>query len=523
MRSTKMVMRLTLTVLLLSGIPRLAGQTKPAASKTASPGEEARIHRIETGVVEIPTGKDEPPLRLNLQQLMELYKIPGLSIAVIDNFQIAWAKGYGVVEMGSNKTVTTKTLFQAGSISKPVAATGALFLVQNGKLSLDENVNDNLKSWKVPDNEFTKTEKVTLRRILSHAAGLTVHGFPGYDVDASLPTTVQVLNGEKPANTPPVRVDMVPGTKEMYSGGGVTIEQLLMTDKTGKAFPELMYEIVLEKIGMTDSSYEQPQPPARAALTAAGTYMDGKTVHGRWHIYTEMAAAGLWTTPTDLSRFAIEIALSKNGKSNRALSQQTTREMLTPVMEEAGLGFFLDKDNPGQFGHKGADEGFQAFLTMNGESGKGVAIMGNSDNFLNMADYLVQSIAKEYGWNYKAQHQDATPTLVLIAKLKGTPVALQRYAQIKKSAEGDKQISEGTLNNVGYMLLSSGQTKDAIAIFQWNVQEYPASGNVYDSLGEAYMKDGQKELAIQNYEKSLQLDPKNQNAVEMLKKLKEMK
>ena len=221
MRSTKMVMRLTLTVLLLSGIPRLAGQTKPAASKTASPGEEARIHRIETGVVEIPTGKDEPPLRLNLQQLMELYKIPGLSIAVIDNFQIAWAKGYAVVEMGSNKTVTTKTLFQAGSISKPVAATGALFLVQNGKLSLDENVNDNLKSWKVPDNEFTKTEKVTLRRILSHTAGLTVHGFPGYDVDASLLTTVRVLNGEKPANTPPVRVDMVPGTKEMYSGGGV--------------------------------------------------------------------------------------------------------------------------------------------------------------------------------------------------------------------------------------------------------------------------------------------------------------
>jgi len=186
-----------------------------------------------------------------------------------------------------------------------------------------------LKTWKVPENEFTKEQKVTLRRLLSHTAGLTVHGFPGYDVDAPLPTVGQILNGEKPANTDPIRVDFVPGTKFRYSGGGVTIEQLLMMDVTGKEFPALMHETVLDKIGMTASSYEQPLPPARAALTADGTYQDGKPVHGRWHIYPEMAAAGLWTTPTDLAKFAIEIAKSWNGKSNRVLSQKTVEEMLS--------------------------------------------------------------------------------------------------------------------------------------------------------------------------------------------------
>jgi tetratricopeptide (TPR) repeat protein len=294
-----------------------------------------------------------------------------------------------------------------------------------------------------------------------------------------------------------------------------------MMDVTGKAFPALMRELVLDKIGMADSSYEQPLRTARAAVTASGTYADGKVVHGRWHIYPEMAAAGLWTTPTDLSKFAIEIALSKHGKANHVLSEKMTNEMLTPVLEAAGLGLFMDKNNPGQFGHNGADEGFQAILTMNAESGKGVAIMANSDNGIAVGDILLRSIAKEYGWNYKSAEPGTIPMLVLIAKAKGTEAALQRYAELKKSPSAEYKVEEQTLNRLGYTVLFSGQGQDAITVFQRNVQEYPESGNVYDSLGEAYMKAGQKELAIQNYEKSLQLDPKNQNAVEMLKKLKE--
>src|ERR1700751_5557216 len=221
-----------------------------------------------------------------------------------------------------------------------------LALVQEGKLLLDEDVNQKLKTWKVPENEFTKEQKVTLRRLASHSAGLTVHGFPGYDVDEKVPTLVQIFNREKPANTAPIRADFVPGSDERYSGGGITIEQQLMMDVSGKQFPALMRELVLDKIGMSDSSYEQPLPTARAAMTAGGAYADGKPVHGKWHIYPEMAAAGLWTTPTDLAKFAIEIALSKQGKANHILSQKTTQEMLTPVMDEVALGFFMEKDNP---------------------------------------------------------------------------------------------------------------------------------------------------------------------------------
>jgi len=308
-----------------------------------------------------------------------------------------------------------------------------------------------------------------------------------------------------------------------YSGGGVTIEQQLMMDVTGTPFPALLREIVLDKIGMTDSSYEQPLPPALAARTASGTWPHGTVVHGRWHIYPEMAAAGLWTTPTDLCKFAIEIALSKHGKSNRVLSEKMTREMLTPVMDDAGLGFFMDRDNPGQFGHNGADQGFQAVLTMNAESGQGVAIMANSDNGQAVENLVLLRVAKEHGWNYRPSEPGAFETLLLIDKLKGVQAALQRYTELKQSLSAEQKVEEGTLNNLGYTLLFSGQTEDAIAVFQRNVQEYPKSADVYDSLGRAYVKAGRKDLAIQNYEMSLRLNPKNQNAVDWLKKLKEMK
>jgi CubicO group peptidase (beta-lactamase class C family)/predicted transcriptional regulator YdeE len=507
--------RTGLSLILLVGFLG-AGILAKDSAKPAQPS--AGLQRVEQIAVELPGDREDQPLRLSLPELMKTFNVPGLSIAVIENYKIVDAKAYGVVAPGSSTPVTTKTLFQAGSISKPVAATGALSLVEQGKLSLDENVNNKLTTWKVPENEFTKTEKVTLRRLMSHTAGLTVHGFPGYGVDAPVPSIVQVLNGEKPANTDPIRVDIVPGTKSRYSGGGVTIEQLMMMDVTGKKFPDLMRALVLDKIGMTDSSYEQPLPPARAAMTAGGAYGDGKPVHGKWHIYPEMAAAGLWTTPTDLAKFAIEVALSKQGKANHILSQKMTQEMLTPVKDDVGLGLFMEKDNPGQFGHNGADEGFQALLTMNAETGNGVALMADSDNGISVMSYVLRRVAKEYAWNYKME-PDVAGDLFLVAKLKGTAKALAQYDAMK-SKDGASPIHEAILNSLGYRLLYGGKEQDGVEVFEKNVREYPQSSNVYDSLGEAYMKIGKKDLAIQNYEKSLQMNPKNNNAVEQLKKLK---
>jgi CubicO group peptidase (beta-lactamase class C family) len=483
------------------------------------------MQRVESGIPAIPLSGTEPPLQLNLEKLMQLYKCPGLSVAVIDNFKIAWAKGYGVTEAGGSKPVNGHTLFQAGSISKPVAATGTLSLVEHGKLSLDENVNQKLKSWQVPDNEFTKDQKVTLRRILSHSAGLTVHGFPGYAVGSPIPTLVQIFNGEPPANTAPIRVDLVPGTKFRYSGGGVTIEQQLVIDVTGKPFPQFMRETLLDTIGMTDSTYEQPLPPARAAMAATATHGDGTPVPGKWHIYPEMAAAGLWTTATDLARFGIEIALSKQGKANHVLSEATTREMLKPQIEQVGLGFFLDEyKNPEEFGHNGADEGFQAVLIMFADSGKGIAIMANSDNGITVAKYLIQSVAKEYGWNYTPEQASADSLLMLVASAKGPQAVITRYSELKAVGSASPYIlDENTLIGPGYHFLVAGQTDVAIQIFQLEVRDYPKFWNAYDSLGEAYLKAGQKELAIQNYQKSVDLNPENQSGIDALKNLRDQK
>jgi len=215
-KSIKKQVGLSLILVAFLGVGILAKDS----AKPAQPS--ARLQRVEQIAVELPGQPGEAPLRVSVAELMKTFNVPGLSIAVIENYRIVDAKAYGVIAPGSSTPVTTKTLFQAGSISKPVAATGALSLVEQGKLSLDENVNNKLTTWKVPENEFTQTEKVTLRRLMSHTAGLTVHGFPGYDVDAPVPSIVQVLNGEKPANTDPIRVDIVPGTKSRYSGGGVT-------------------------------------------------------------------------------------------------------------------------------------------------------------------------------------------------------------------------------------------------------------------------------------------------------------
>jgi CubicO group peptidase (beta-lactamase class C family) len=510
------------------GLPLLTAalMSFPAVPQTATTSASREL-TAKTIVVSLPLGQNQAPLDLTLEQLMEAFKVPGLSVAVIDHYKIAWAKGFGVTEPGGHAPVTTQTLFQAGSISKPVAAAGALWLVEQGRLSLDEDVNAKLKSWKVPDNEFTATQKATLRRLMSHSAGLTVHGFPGYAVGEPVPTLVEIFNGTKPANTAPIRVDFVPGSKFRYSGGGVTIEQQLVIDVTGKRFPQFMRETVLDKAGMRDSTYEQPIPGNRAPLTATGTRAEGKPVEGRWHIYPEMAAAGLWTTPTDLARFAIEIALSKQGKANHILSEKMTREMLTPQIKDdgggsVGLGFFLgDERNPDRFGHGGADEGFQAQLVMYADSGQGLAMMGNSDAFFRLEPYVEATIAQAYGWQTAPRQYNLADVLLLLDALKGTQAALDEYELLKPGGFAGYQHDEGTLNQFGYMLLFAKKIDDAIKVFKLNVEEYPKFWNCYDSLGEAYMNAGQKELAIKNYEKSLELNPKNQNGADMLKKLRE--
>jgi CubicO group peptidase (beta-lactamase class C family) len=330
-----------------------------------------------------------------IQAQMAQRQINGLSLAIIQDGRID-ARAYGVTSRGGPQVKTT-TLFQAGSISKPVAAVGALKLVEQGTLSLDEDVNAKLKSWKVPENEFTQTQKVTLRRLLSHTAGLTVHGFPGYDVKERMPSTVQVLDGA--GNTAPVRVNVVPGSISRYSGGGYTVMQLLVSDVTGKSFDQFMGEAVLGPIGMSRSTYQQPLPPELATHTASGHLADRSAVAGKWHVYPEMAAAGLWTTPTDLAKFAIEVQQSLAGKSNKVLSQAMTRQQLTEQMNNYGLGLGLSGSGASRtFGHNGRDQGFDALMRTFAETGHGLVVMINANDNSGMMNRIVEAVARKYDW-----------------------------------------------------------------------------------------------------------------------------
>lgn len=311
-------------------------------------GLAERIRRVETGLLPPVVIRGHGDVQMTIEDRMKYYKTPGVSIAVINDGKIAWARGYGVLEVEGKIPVTPETMFQAGSISKPVSAMAALRLVQEGKLALDENVNQRLVSWKVPDNEFTRDKKVTLRGLLTHSAGLNVSGFDGYASGEKLPTLLQVLDGEKPANSAPIRVGYTPGSQERYSGGGFSIMHQLMIDVTGKSFAELMKESVLARIGMEQSTFEVPLPSYWRANAARGHLQNGQLLPGQWHAYPEMAAAALWSTPSDLARLVIELQRSLTGRSNKVLSREMTHAMVSRQIGDSGLGIYL-KGQPQPF------------------------------------------------------------------------------------------------------------------------------------------------------------------------------
>jgi CubicO group peptidase (beta-lactamase class C family) len=326
--------------------------------------------------------------------------IPGMSIAVIDGGRIVKAQGYGVLELGRADRVTPETLFQAASISKPVAALGALRLVADGKLSLDADINSALSSWRLPESEFTKEQKVTLRRILSHQAGLTVSGFGGYGPDQPLPALPQILDGLPPANSAAVRVDAVPGSGWRYSGGGYTVLQQAMIDASGQPFAEYMRQAVLEPLGMRASRFEQPLTVARADLAAHGYGWPRRHFPGGARIYPELAAAGLWTTPSDLARFAIGIQESLAGRANLVISTDRTREMLTRQKHDSALGFFVYGSGRAQrFAHGGRNAGFDSQLVAYLEEGKGAIVMLNAnDRHGRTIKEVLNAIAIQYDW-----------------------------------------------------------------------------------------------------------------------------
>lgn len=293
---------------------------------------EARAAAVERGL--------QPPILVegrdtglsSITDRMAELGVPAVSVAVIHDGRIDWARAWGLADVETGREATPETLFQAASMSKPLAALLALVLADEGVVSIDADVNESLRSWKVPANEFTAKQPVTLRGLLSHTAGVTVHGFPGYAPGTEIPTPVQVLDAEPPTNTAPIRVDTEPGTLWRYSGGGYTIAQQMLEDVTGVPYATLLQQRVLEPLGMSSSTSEQPLP-ARLHERAATAYRsNGSAVRGRFHTYPEMAAAGLWTTPSDYARFALAIQRSLRGEAGTIYGWPgIAHQVITPI------------------------------------------------------------------------------------------------------------------------------------------------------------------------------------------------
>jgi CubicO group peptidase (beta-lactamase class C family) len=407
---------------LLLAAPLLAAPLLAACAAGAQPVLDARPAAVAAAVAPLPPrgladtsatarraaiegalvvrSADGSTARAPLAERMAHYSVPAVSVAVIDGGRLHWAHAWGVVRAGGAQPADTATLFQAASISKPVAAMAALRLVEQGRLELDGDVNGRLRAWRVEENEHTRAEKVTLRRLLSHGAGLTVHGFAGYPDGSATPSLVQLLNGERPANSARVRLDIAPGSAWRYSGGGTSVAQLLMLEAAGTDdFPALMRSLVLEPAGMQHSTYQQPLPPARRGAAAVAHDRTGSPLAAGWHVYPEMAAAGLWTTPSDLARLVLDVQRALRGEGGTLLSADVSREMLRTQIGSWGLGWTLGGSGPAAtFSHGGSNAGYKAQLTAFVEGGRGAVIMTNGDQGTALIREVMAAVAEVYGW-----------------------------------------------------------------------------------------------------------------------------
>ena len=409
-----------------------------AQTKKYAADVEESIRQVESNLSGwVKTGENDS---WSLAERMIKYHVNGVSIAVIHNYQIEWARGYGFADVSENRPVTENTLFQAASISKSLNSLGVLKLVQEKKLDLNTDINEYLVSWKFPYDEKSNNKKITLTNLLSHTAGLTVSGFPGYAKGDTLPTIKQIINGEKPANTRAIRSFNEPGKNFTYSGGGITISQMIVMDVTNQPYDVFMQKNVLDPLGMTSSSFTQPPLREKEKILATGYKADGKEVPGKYHIYPEQAAAGLWTNPVDLCKYIIETQLSFNGQSSKVLTPELTRLRVTPVSQDAALGTFVNSRVTGSskyFNHNGGNEGFSCTAIGSLNEGNGVVIMTNSDN-PSILEEIANSVAIVYKWkDYYLPEIKKVVSLDTIAldKYVGKYVAFGNNIELKKEGQ----------------------------------------------------------------------------------------
>ena len=371
-----------------------------ACSSDHTDDVQSRITAVENSLIPAVINTGNEPAGMSLSDRMQHYQVPGVSIAVINNGEIEWAKGYGVTEAGGTQAVTADTLFQSASVSKPVSVTGIMLLAQVGVIDITRNVNDYLTSWHLADNDLTEKEKATIQRLMSHTGGTNVSGFAGYTIGSAIPTLLQVLNGAPPAETEPVRVIYKPGTRYSYSGGGMEVLQQMTEDVTNMPFRSYMKNNVFDRLGMNSSDFVQPMAGPAAARAAKGHNMDGVMLPGGWRTYPELIAAGLWTSPSDLAALLIEVQKAATFNKGTLLTQETADRILTQQPNSPmGLGFALVNGKGGLiFNHSGAVFGYKSYVTAYRDRGQGIAVMSNGDNGYALNMEIIRAVAKVYGW-----------------------------------------------------------------------------------------------------------------------------
>lgn len=366
-------------------------------SAQLSPTTLNRIERTENALKQTKKGTR------SLLECMSDLTIHGVSIAVIHEYQIEWARGFGVRERGTEERVEADTRFQACSISKPITAIATLRLVEQGRLDLDTDINTYLTSWRLPKNGAWQPE-VTLRQLLSHTAGISVPWFNGYHPEQDIPTLREILDSQQPANTVAIRVTTMPGLRFRYSGGGYVILQQLLMDVMKQPFPQLMHDLIFNPLNMQHSTFEQPRSSEQWEHAATGHRSSGKPIAGKWRIFPEMAAGGLWTTASDLARFGLSLQKAKAGQPDQILSSRMVEELLTPQSKsddrgDIGLGVFIEgRGNTARFGHGGDNFGYACCWVSLLHGGQGCVIMTNSDNGWAIQNELVRAIAQVYDW-----------------------------------------------------------------------------------------------------------------------------
>lgn len=453
--------------------------------RKGSQAVDEKILRIENGLLPAGIIAGEPVKTLSVNDRMRYFDVPGLSIAVMKDYTIEWAKSYGVKEKGTNDSVTLNTMFQAASMSKPITVLIALKLEEEKKINLKLDINQQLKTWHLPENEFTRQRAVTPELLMLHLGGLNVPSFPGYSISDSIPDVKEILDGRSPSNTEAIKAVLVPNTKWSYSGGGYTVLQLLMEDASGTSFPKLMKESLFDPLELGNSTFEHNLTEKQQKLIAKAYKEDGKMVEGGYHIYPEKAAAGLWTTPMDYAAMIIELEKSYRGESDKIIRQETSRKMLKRYRGDMALGIVLKNTGDSiALAYGGMNEGYICDVYSYLKSGDGVVIMTNSNNGYMLIQEIYRSLAVAYGWpDFKPETIKTVPVSASV---------LSRYAgTFKALLEGKKEFtfdlvqnSDGLFfndNTRSYKLYPVSETEFLVPDQEWRLK-FPDKDKIADSV-----------------------------------------